>query len=1550
MAIKLSENALKVLERRYLKKDEIGKVVETPEELFRRVARAIASADRFYGKIDSKIKEAEEEFYKLMADLEFMPNTPTLINADRELGQLSACFVLPIEDSMESIFEILKATSLIHKCLVPETKVMTKRGLKELCEVEPKDEILTDEGFFEVESLHNNGKQIVFEVTTDRGYSIRGTGEHKLLVVDPSGEYVWRQIKEIKKGDWVILKPGHWFGGNTRLPEFHFKEKHYLNSGCFRPQKVKIPSYLTPELAELIGIYIGDGANHRDGIRFSISHKDDPDLIKRIEGISLNVFGKKTVISKGKRKGSVELLILSVIVKQWFERLKISKASSRKAEIPKIILESTEENVCAFLRGLFSTDGCIRKSGHITLSTASKILGEQLQIVLLYLGIPIHRKYYLLTDSYQVSICSKMGFINFKEKIGFLNKRKQERLNKITPSMIFLRGEIIPNQSNRLKQWLWNLTRAQRHSIRSRYERIIYNGLRKQELSKQTVATVIERNEESPLFFEELLKQDYFFFKVNKIKKIGKREVFDLTVPIRHAYLANGFISKNSGGGTGFSFSQLRPKNSVVKSTGGIASGPVSFLKVYDAATQAVKQGGTRRGANMGILRVDHPDILEFITCKESNKEITNFNISVALTDDFMKKLEKGEDYDLIDPHTNKAVKKLNTKEVFGLIVKMAHKNGEPGVIFIDKMNEFNPTPKLGKYESTNPCVIGDTRISSEKGLEKIKDLYEKYLKGFPEGGIQILTDNRVINDTDTELRRPVRFYDLGEKDVYKLTTKIGLELTATDDHKIMTKTGWVKLKDLKREDKVLIQSGKGYFSRDKKNPLDIKEINNLGNSTTNLPKYWSKELGRVLGWLVGNGWLRDGIKKRAVGFSFGKDDRKTMLYLKPIINKWYNQTRKEIKRTKNLYHLIYNRKSFVEFFKKLGVNSTKEREEKRIPESIFTASKEAVVGFLQGLFSSDGSVRDNSKSNSSWIALTSKSKKLLQEVQLLLLNLGIKSSILDCSRKPRKGLYELGIFGESRERFRKEIGFINHKQEKLNKVRFKGFRETKFYDDVISIEYMGKEKVYDLTEPLTHSMIANGIVVHQCGEQILLPYESCNLGSINLYKMVREEDGKYSVDWEKLRETVQTAVHFLDNVIDVNKFPLKEIEEKTKLTRKIGLGVMGWATLLTRLGIPYNSEEAISLAEKLMSFILEEAKKKSQAIAEEKGVFPAFGDSVYDQPNGSKQRNATLTTIAPTGTISIIAGPCSSGIEPIFAIVYWRQVMDKDKLYEVDPVFEEVAKERGFWSKELMERIAEKGSIRDFEEIPEDVRKVFVTAHDISPEWHIRMQAAFQKYTDNAVSKTINFPNSATIEDVRSAYLLAYKLGCKGITVYRDRSREEQVLKIAKKEERPEKEKISPRPRPEVIKGTTTKVSTGCGNLYVTINFDEENHPFEVFTQMGKAGGCDASQLEAVARLVSLALRSGVEIRSIIDQLKGIRCPSPSWEKGQRIFSCADAIARVIEKRILENGQIFTEAKFLDSELKGSSPIVGVCPDCGSALHHEEGCVKCHICGFTKC
>lgn len=666
--------------------------------------------------------------------------------------------------------------------------------------------------------------------------------------------------------------------------------------------------------------------------------------------------------------------------------------------------------------------------------------------------------------------------------------------------------------------------------------------------------------------------------------------------------IKNAALIHKSGGGTGFSFSRLRAKGSTVNSTGGVASGPISFMKVFNAATEAVKQGGTRRGANMGILRVDHPDILEFITCKNDTKEITNFNISVGLTESFMEAVESDGSYELVDPASRRVTGRLNAREVFEAIVRSAWQTGEPGILFLDRLNKDNPCPGQGEIESTNPC-----------------------------------------------------------------------------------------------------------------------------------------------------------------------------------------------------------------------------------------------------------------------------------------------------------------------------------------------------------------------------------------GEQPLLPYEACNLGSINLVRHLRRTGTGYALDRAKLEQTIRTAVHFLDNVIEVNQYPLPEIDAMTKKTRKIGLGIMGFADMLLYLGIPYDSDEGVAMASQVMELVQTIGHQESQRLAQVRGPFPLFAESVYR--DGAPIRNATVTTIAPTGTLSIIAG-VSSGVEPVFAYAYYRNVMDNTHLIETNQILRDKLTELGLYSDELMRQIIEHGSLAHVEGIPEAVKRVFVCAHDVSPIWHVKMQAAFQQFTDNAVSKTVNFPNSATREEVAEVYRLAYELGCKGTTIYRDGSRDEQVLNIGVAKAKQETalpdhvEKllesgcdstacllrsgsIKPRPRPDVTMGYTEKVKIGCGNLYITVNYDEQG-VCEVFTNTGRAGGCP-SQSEATARLMSVALRAGVDSDELIRQLKGIRCPSTIRQQGMAVTSCPDAIAKAIEKvmQASKTNQIPPCPPPMGAGRKGrpapdmtpaESKLAKYCPECGAQLEHEGGCVTCRNCGYSKC
>lgn len=1057
-------------------------------------------------------------------------------------------------------------------------------------------------------------------------------------------------------------------------------------------------------------------------------------------------------------------------------------------------------------------------------------------------------------------------------------------------------------------------------------------------------------------------------------------------------------LIQKSGGGVGYSFSNIRPKNDVVLSTKGVSSGPISFMTVFNAATDTIKQGGTRRGANMGILRVDHPDILDFITSKDSNEKLTNFNISVGVTEKFMKAVENDDEYEIINPRTKEVVDKYKAKEVFDKIVEHAWRSGDPGIIFLDRLNRDNPTPNLGQIESTNPCISGETLISTDRGFIKARDLYKRIEAG---EDIRILFDRRALEykiskkfaDKNLDILESgnIRSWNRGEKDTYKLVTYSGYELEATAEHKVLTANGYKKLVDLSKDDEVLIQP-MGKFPMSKKifSNGKVKELNNFTKrKILNLPEYWSSELGEILGWLIGDGWLRED----RIGLTFGHEDKELVPYFNQMIRNWYNCDIKEAVRENKIIHLSYHSKGFIEFFKELGVKVCTSSE-KEVPVSLFSAPKEAVAGFLKGIFSSDGNIDDTDGT----IKISSSSKKLLKGVQVLLLSLGVKSNILTRKysfsknfsyvnkggehksyRAKDDNYFELFISGGvSKRRFQEEIGFLLERKEKLlNSFKFEKLSSenyyNKFIDKVEGVKYTGKKEVFDFNEPVSNSYIANGIVVRNCGEQPLLPYEACNLGSINLAHMLKEEEGIKKVDYDKLREVTHITVRFLDDVIDMSRYPLEKINKMAHGNRKIGLGVMGYADLLIDLGIPYDSEEALELAQKVMSFIQDESKNASRGLAKERGVFPNFKGSVYDSPDGYEIRNATTTTIAPTGTLSIIAD-CSSGAEPLFAISFVKNVMDNDRLVEVNKYFKELAIGEGFYSEELMERIAEKGNLKDIDEVPSRYKRIFVTAHEISPIWHVRTQAAFQKFVDNAVSKTVNFPNNATVQDVENVYMLAYRLGCKGITIYRDKSRDTQVLQVEGKEKRekeklkgnvdlkevkekvkssPEAEekreeeiedaKLKPRPRPEVTHGMTKKYKIGnCGKLYVTVNSDE-NGICEVFINTGEEG-CTALT-EAVGRLISIAIRSGIDIESVKKQVVGIRCITCIADKETHVLSCPDAMGKAIDFYL--NG-----SNRFDLGITSGPRSVMICPEegCGGIMEPEGGCYICRNCGYSKC
>jgi ribonucleoside-diphosphate reductase alpha chain len=747
-------------------------------------------------------------------------------------------------------------------------------------------------------------------------------------------------------------------------------------------------------------------------------------------------------------------------------------------------------------------------------------------------------------------------------------------------------------------------------------------------------------------------------------------------------------------------------------------------MKVFNAATEAVKQGGTRRGANLGLLRVDHPDILEFIACKEDDKEITNFNISVGLTDDFMKAVRTNSNYDLVDPHTGKVTGKLPAKEVFDTIVDHAWRNGEPGMIFMDRVNQDNPTPHVGEIEATNPCVTGDTLILTSLGYRSISSLI-----GTPVSVWNGFEWSEVIPEI-TGHNQDILDIQFSDGNVLSCTPYHGFVLS---DH---TK---VKAKDLQPGD-----------------PLLKYQFPVINNTTRNL----DEKMAYTMGVFCGDGSIETGRNRKSI---------------------WLYGDKKDL-----LPHLVYesvNACGGGRLFVALPRDAIYFRNKQWVPEVGFGI--ETRLNWLAGLIDTDGTL--NSKDGA--ISISSIHQDFLLKVKLMLNTLGVSGVVALCKEAavklmpdgtgnlkeyPCQDCYRLIISASNVKRLR-DLGLNTHRV----KLKAHPNRDASRFVHVVSVTPRKEkaDKVYCFNEPLRHLGCFNGIVTAQCGEQPLLPNEACNLGSINLKVMVQEENGKRVINWNRLQATTRLAVRFLDNVIDANQYPLPVVQEMVHGNRKIGLGVMGFADLLTLLKVSYASDEAVELAEKIMSFIQEEARKESERLAVERGVFPNYEGSVYDGVR--KLRNATLTTIAPTGTISMICGT-SSGVEPVeplFAVAYTKTVLDGTSLTEVNPIFEDYARQYGFYSEELMQKIAKQGTVRGLTEVPAWIQDLFATAHEIEPEWHIRIQSAFQKYTDNAVSKTINLNNAATHDDVAKAYFLAYKLGCKGLTVYRNGSREEQVM-----------------------------------------------------------------------------------------------------------------------------------------------------------------------------
>lgn len=1686
VSLKLSPNALNVLNKRYLKKKD-GKSIEIPEDMFKRIAENIASAETIYNpKItEVEIKNIENKFYNLMASLDFLPNSPTLMNAGRELQQLSACFVLPIEDSMEGIFETIKDAAIIHKsgggCIAKGSKIYTSfcgledidilyEKLSERKKISKfdngeyfdinKDDIFTYSfnkytGSFEKDKVLKIWK---YNLPADEIYSISGEGNIKLTTsswhpffVFEDGKIKTKRADEIKAGDYLIT-------ANYSLLNQWFYQEYYRTSNLI----------IDEDFSYLVGYFLGDGSigRYKDKLRlrFFDEHKY---VLKNIVKILQRFTNTKYSIQKDNRCKTLYIVCYNQeLIKNLLDLTKINPGEkSKEITIPEFVWKSPLSVVYSFIAGLFDSDGYVHRDKiKLTYSTASEEFSMELKSLLHLLGFtPSIRKRSAKKENwsemYEVGIEGLNQIKRFAIICGdyLINRKRKDRIkiyskgNHTAKSCSFdfsllekVLNEVGINTKN-TSIWRKSILIGNKKFFLARWKEGKGVSLDKVLDTIDILLSFDSLSSNSRNYLNTLKFVLSSLIKVTRIEKgVDISEFYDLTVENNKNYLAgkNGLAVIHN---TGFSFSRIRPKSDSVKTTGGVASGPVSFMKVFNSATEAVKQGGcvvpeTRISTGKGIVQIK--EFKPFNSIQNSWYSL-NGGLLVA-TDNGNKKATEFYDNGIAK------IIKITTKHGYSISATLEHRlkviddegkyvwkyfkdiaNGDWVALqkntFLSNGNykfpEFNitqhfnakkikipdyPTKELGEAigffigdGSVNINSSGTGRFILSIGdyekevishmLEVIEELFglkpviqkkkdDKSTNYFYNSTVlvQWLKHIGVEKESTLNVKVPeLVFRSNAEFSIGFLCGLFSADGTVTEEgypsltsiSNILIKDTQLLLLSLGIPSSISVKTNrKGAFG---KNPLHVLRIitdegrkifyETIGffdkekneRIRTNLNK--SFEYNDVIPNLenllrkIYNGPGRGCSANRASRGANRKLYRNIQHYLSNVSTK-RNLTRLRLKKLTKEYSELLNSGEINWFLNNNQFYDTVEKIE-------FFENQTFDLSVPEGnTYIANGFVSHNTRRGANMGILRVDHPDILEFIT---------------SKQDTKELTNFNISVAITEKFMQAVE-KDEEYELLNprtKQAIKKFKARDVFNLIVESAWKTGEPGIIFIDRINKDNPTPSLgeieSTNPCGEQPLLPHEACNLGSINLVHMVKSENGKYIIDFEHLKETIHVGVRFLDNVIDMNRYPLPSIDRMAKTNRKIGLGVMGFADMLIQLKIPYNSDEALEIASKIMEFIEKESKIASSNLSKERGCFSNFIDSIYYKSGSNPLRNATTTTIAPTGTLSIIAD-CSSGIEPIFALSYIRKILDKTEMLEVNKYFEEIAKEKGFYSEELMKEIAGEGSIQNIEYIPEDIKKIFVTAHDISPEWHIKMQSVFQKWTDNAVSKTVNFSAEATKEDVAKVYFLAYKEGCKGVTVYRDKSRDEQVLSTGKKEEKSnqptvvnthvmqttEEGKIAPRARPQVTLGQTQKIGTGCGNFYVTINEDNKGL-FEIFAHMGKSGGCAASQTEAISRLVSLALRSGVEIEAILKQIKGIRCPSPYWDKGNIVLSCPDAIAKAIERYSKNNVELNSKKDSVrDKSSNGTNRknIGGMCPDCGNILEYVEDCVICRFCGYTKC
>jgi ribonucleoside-diphosphate reductase alpha chain len=1493
-------------------------------------------------------------------------------------------------------------TGLIEQggCFGPNERIATDKGLipaAELADRMDAGEVFhahTHKGLRRITMRFRNGIKPLYEVRTERGYTVRITKEHKVAVLR-SGEVTTVPLAELEPGEEILLL----LGGGTDTPYVPLKPVVYDRSimSTTLNENVTFPAELTEDIAYFLGYLHADGYVHvgkkvtwtvPKALKLATADAH-PDIRARLDEIVTRVFGLKVNHENGDG-AVVNLAIYSRLLVEWLNQNGLLKNKADSVRVPEVIFRSPSSVMGAFIAGYFDADGCNRgRKGGYGIDSISRGVLEDIQQLLSLNGI-VSRIHTTPRDHLGWQTIYRLNVVGAQFKARFAS---------------FVPAEKIADDGSRRD--IYNTYPADVWSslgARSKYRQRIYDGVSQRISHGQLTAIHGRLAAAGEIALAERLTERMKTIPdaISSILPLGDSEVYDFEVEDVHLLSGSGVYTSNS-----------------------------------------------RRGALMLILNDWHPDVFTFINSKRQAGQITNANISVGVSDKLMDAVKADGTWDLMFPDTSDPAydivwngdldkwiadghkahvyKTVKAREVWDAIIESAWASAEPGVWFRERSNKMANSWYFNPLISTNPCHSGNNLIHTRGGLIPIKELVGKEF--------EVVSDLRTIGGAGVHYERAIAYPTL-QAQLYEIKLKTGQTLELTGNHKVFTTRGKVAVEDLRiGEDCVFIQSAPHL---DALLPLDESEV----------------KKGRLVGWNAGDGWISQHPESHQgtrvnIGFIFNKQEEAARDFVLEYVNADSSSPRPiNVRMNQGCWEIQTSNANTVALFNSYGL-APKTR--KRVTPQIAAAPLSFRIGFLQGLFSADGSVGGYRHSKSGRIILVTVNKGLAQGVQILLADLGIKTSLRTRSEKGMQYVTKDGTVkisgarvaytvtittAEGTRRFARMVGFVmsQEKQTKLEalvkQLDDARISHTEYWSEVVQITPTTFEQVYNLTTDISHSLIANGVVVANCGEQPLGAFSVCNLGAINLAKFYDAET--HDVAWDDLANSVRYAVRFLDDVIDSTPYFFEENARVQGMERRVGLGTMGIAELMIRLKVRYGSEESEDFIDRLYKFIAVNAYDESVEIAKTKGPFSAFDaekflqsgfiqtlpDDLREKIRAHGVRNVTLLTQAPTGTTGTLVNT-STGIEPFFSWVYYRK--SRLGLHEEHvPIVQE-------WLD------ANPGKTE------KDLPDYFATAMDLTPEEHVRVQAAFQRWIDSAISKTCNVPNEYTVEQVSELYMLMYDLGCKGGTIYRDGSRSEQVLML-KGDERAESEmkdkekalkaeaqKAEPAPapvaqpvatphrvypRPAKLFGVTVKVATPFGTAYVNMNVDENSNPFEVFvTAPGKAGSDLQADAEGLGRLITLSLRSTPPhnrremLRLIIEQLRDIGGSRTAGFGPNRVMSLPDAVARALEDHffhvstpaqlslplgdspaasdggqsnlfgmqttapanlIMPDGDSAPEpddAPVLEFEMSadGAQPkgfvnghrVMGadMCPSCHTiSLVRAEGCRKCLTCGYSEC